>query len=137
MFAGENQQCYVVQEVHDREFILIKVAVENDQTCFKEANITCSVTAISGLRMTPQPVYIEVGHGTFNFTGFQRCLQYSAICYILHDGYQPAICEADIDEFMSECIYVCALECKLFDSAVCTTSLQYKMFLQDHYHRIS
>lgn len=105
MFAGIEQQCNVLQNVHDQEYVSLNVVVENDQTCFKEADVACSVTAYDRPGMTPQPVSIAVGHSTFNFTGFERCLQYLACCYILHEGYQPAVCEASIQEFISECLH--------------------------------
>ena len=102
LFAGPEQHCYVVPEVYDSENILVHVEVDNDQTCFQEANISCHVTHSSANVKVAQPVAMRVKHNSFNVTGFERCFEYSALCYIGHEGYLPALCEVNIEESMSK-----------------------------------
>lgn len=101
--AGPEQECSVVQEEYSSGYLLLKVMVDDGQTCFLVANVACNVTDTSGNGRTTQPVSCRLEHSSFNITGFERCHQYLISCHVQHEGYQPAVCKAIIEELMSRC----------------------------------
>lgn len=123
--AGPEQECSVVQEEYNSDYLLLNVMVDDGQTCFLVANVTCDVTVSSGNVSTTQPVSCRLGHSSFNITGFERCHEYLTSCHIQHEGYQPAVCKARIEEFMSRC----SCTSMNFNTWLCRYSWVYIKFL--------